>query len=79
MLRTNKGCKETNRDKGIPGMSININAIESCMDVLDCMTAKEISLATLDNEHLGMMSEYVLLGWPSTKAEVLKELWPYKC
>ena len=41
------------------------------------MTAEEPRLPTLDDEHLGMLSEYVLHGWLSTKAEVQKELQPY--
>ena len=31
------------------------------------MTAEEISLIALDNEHLDMLAEYILHGWPSTK------------
>ena len=44
------------------------------MDIWECITAEEIRLATLDYEHLSLLSDYVLYGWPSTKAEVEKEL-----
>ena len=44
------------------------------MDLPECMTTEEIRLATLDNEHLGMLSEYILHGWLSTKSEVQKDL-----
>ena len=33
-------------------MSININAIETYTNILECMTAEEILLATTDNEHI---------------------------
>ena len=33
---------KTNRDEEIPGMKITINAIESCMDIPDCMTTEKI-------------------------------------
>ena len=64
----------TKRDDEIPGMSIAINAIASGADIPDCMTTGEIRLATLDNEHLCILSEYILCGWPPTKPEVPKEL-----
>ena len=47
------------------------------MDIPYCMTAEEIRLATLDDEHLGILSEYVLCIWPSTKVKMQKDLQPY--
>ena len=41
------------------------------------MTAEEIRLATLYDEHLGILSEYVLCIWPSTKVKMQKDLQPY--
>ena len=67
---------KTDTDKEIPCICVTINAI-SCMDTPDCMKAEATRLATLDDEHLGMLSEYVLHGWPSTKAELQKEPKPY--
>ena len=40
------------------------------------MTAEQIRLATLDYEPLGILSGYVCHNWPSTKAEVQKQLQP---
>ena len=65
---------ETNRDKEISGMCITINAIESCTDIPGCITAEEIRVATLDDQHLGILSEHVFHILSSTKAEVQKEL-----
>ena len=47
------------------------------MNIPDWMTTEEIGVATLDNEHLGILSEHVLCCWPSTKAEVQKDLQLY--
>ena len=58
-------------------MCSTINTIESCMDIPDCMTEKEMRTAKVDNEHIGILAELVLHGWPSTKAEVWKKLQPY--
>ena len=46
------------------------------MYISDCMTAKEIRIAMPDDEHIGMLSELILHGWPSTKIEVQKHLQP---
>ena len=66
-----------NKNEEIPGMFITINVMALCTDILDCVRAKEIRLATLDNKHMCLLSEYVLHGWPSTNVEVQKELQPY--
>ena len=44
------------------------------MDIPECMATEEVRLATLDTEHLGILSEHVLCGLPSTTAQVQKEL-----
>ena len=54
---------KANREKEIPGICITLNAIESCMDIPECLGAGERSLVILDNEYLGMISGYVLCGW----------------
>ena len=69
-----------NQDEGqneeIPGMNLNINAIEACTDIPECMMAEEIRHATCDNDNVSIMSAYMIKEWPSTKANV-KELQPY--
>ena len=56
---------------------MTVDSKESCMDVPHCIQAEIIRLATLDNEHLAVLSEYVWNAWPLMKAEVQKELQPY--
>ena len=41
------------------------------------MKLEEIWLATIGNEHIGVLSNYILHGWPSKKAEVKKETQPF--
>ena len=53
------------RDEGITGMSIAINAIESGTDIQDCMKVEEIRIA-------------ILGGWPSSISELKKDLQPYQ-
>ena len=46
--------------------------------VPDWTMAEDVRLATLENEHLGMLSAYVVHDWPSAQAEDWKELQPYR-
>ena len=56
------GCPDTtfkiNRDEEIPDMCITINAIESNLDIPDCMMAEEIGMAMLDDMHLGIQTKH---------------------
>ena len=45
-----------NRDEEILRMSLNINSIETCTDILECMMAEEIRCATLEDHHIGTFS-----------------------
>ena len=65
------------KDEEIQGRCITINTTESCIDISDCTKVEEIKIATLVDEHIGMLSEPILCGWPLTKAETPKELQPY--
>ena len=69
------------RDEEIPSMYMTINAVESCMEIPDCMTVEETTVASQDDEHLGILLEHVLHSWPPTEAKVQKELqmyWSFK-
>ena len=50
-------------DEEIPGMNISINAMDLCTDIPNCMTAEARSASTYD-EHIIMLSQYILFGWP---------------
>ena len=41
------------------------------------MMAVEIRCATLQDDHIGVLSTYVMHGWLSTRAEAMKEVQPY--
>ena len=44
------------------------------MDIPHSITVEEIRMATPEDEHLGILSQHVLCGWPSAKAVVQKKL-----
>ena len=52
------------------------------MDILDCMTAREITSVTTDDEHQSILSEYVLHDWQSMTTEKQNDLqlhWSFGC
>ena len=55
-----------NRDDEILSMWISISTLESCIKIPDCMMAEEMRLATLDDEHIGILSELYSVAdhWP---------------
>ena len=56
------GCTDTtmkNRDEKIPGICITINTMESSAELPQCMIPDEIKIATLDDEHIGKLSELI--------------------
>ena len=59
------------------GMHITINTVDLCMDLPVCLTADEIRIVTLEDEHLGALAELIFHGWLSTRAWVQRELQPY--
>ena len=55
-------------------MSPNIKAVETCADIPEYMTPEEISQALQADDNLNVLTEYMINGWPSTKAEVKEEI-----
>ena len=51
--------------------------IELYTDIPDCVAAKEIRIATLDDEHICVLSQLILCSLPLAKAAVHKYLQPY--
>ena len=65
------------KDKEIVGMNLNINAIETCMDIPECMSTEEMRHTTQVDDHLNALTMYVIHGPPSTRADVKEEIQPY--
>ena len=68
--------------KMMPVMILNINAVETCRDIRGCMKAEKIRYAMHDDDdHLCILSIYMIHRWLTTRAEVRKELqlyWPFR-
>ena len=57
-------------------MYMNANAIEIYSEILECMTEEEIGCVTIDDDHISAHSTYVIHGWSSRRAQVIKEVQP---
>ena len=67
----------TTRDKGTKRKSrvdITLNVIQTSINIPECTTAEVIWLVTIDDKQIGVLSNYMLHGWSSTKVQVWKEL-----
>ena len=60
-------------------MSLDINVVETCTDITECITAEEIRHTTQLDGHLNALKEYVINGCPSTKIkEEIQLYWPFR-
>ena len=48
-------------------MQVNINTIQTTMNIQECMMVHELQLATSQNTHLQQLIEQIMRGWPETK------------
>ena len=69
--------QQKNKDKEIPGIKLSIKAIETYMDILDCMSSYEIHDWTKNDEHLQVLTTYITDAWSLTAAEVKKATQQY--
>ena len=58
-------------------MGTIINAIQRCKNIPECTTVEELQMDIIDNEKVGILSNYILQDWPATKAKVQKEVQQY--
>ena len=56
---------------------MNINSTKTCTYILEYMITEEHRFANLENDHIGMLSIYMIHGCPSTRTEVTKEAQQY--
>ena len=68
------------KDKPINDMDIQVDAIQSLVDMPDCISIEEIQWASLQDAHLQQLKTFIIAGWPHTKDElqtVIRPYWPY--
>ena len=69
------------KDKPIKDMDIWVDAIQSLVDMPDCISMEEIQQASLQDAHLQQLNTFIIAGWPHTKDElqtIIRPYWPYR-
>ena len=54
-------------------MSLNINALETCTDLTKFIMVEERRYVTIKDDCIHVLSTYMMHGWPSARAVVIKE------
>ena len=65
------------KDKPIKGMDIWVDAIQTTMDIPECVSMAEIQQASSINNHLQKLRGIIITGWPDTRDELHLDLQPY--
>ena len=63
-----------NKDEKIHDMDIRIDAIQTSMNVSECMSIQQIQQATVQDEHLQWLKGYIIAGWPESKDHVYQDI-----
>ena len=65
------------KDKPIKDMDVCVDAIQSSIDMLECISMAEIQQASSQDEHLQQLKKFIIAGWPNTKDELHDDIKPY--
>ena len=65
------------KDKPIKGMDIQMDAIQTAMDMPDCVSVAEIQQASSLDNHLQQLKGIIITGWPDSRDVLHADLQPY--
>ena len=54
-------------------MQVNINTMQTTMNIPECMTIHKMQQAMLQNNHLQQLKEQIIRGWPENKDNIAKK------
>ena len=69
------------KDEPIKDMDIQVDAIQSSVDMPECISIEEIQHASSQDVHLQQLKTFIIAGWPHTKDELhtdIRPYWPYR-
>ena len=55
------------KDVEILGTQLGINAIQTTINITECMTVPELQQVTCQDQHKQCLKEYIIHGWPEQK------------
>ena len=66
-----------NKDEEIAGIQVNIDTVETAINIPECMMIHELQHKTAIDIHLQKLKEYIIKGWPENIDNVTKNLRSY--
>ena len=69
------------KDKPIKGMEVQVDVIQTTMDMPECVSMAEIQQASSLNNHLQQLKGIIISGWPDSRDELCTDLqlyWSYR-
>ena len=58
-------------------MDIQVDAIQSSIDMLECISIEEIQKASSQDDCLQQLKKFIIAGWPDTRDELHTNIRPY--
>ena len=68
------------KDKPIYNMDVGVDAIQSSIDMPECVSMEEIWQPSSQDDHLQQLKKFIIAGCPNTKDELhinIRLYWPY--
>ena len=53
-----------NKDKEIPGVQVNVDALQTTTNIPHSMMIQQLQQATSQDDHLQQLKDYIIGGWP---------------
>ena len=55
-------------------MQLNVDAIHTTTNISDCMMIQQLQQATLQDNHLQQLKDYIIRGWPQNKDQIPQDM-----
>ena len=65
------------KHKPIEGMDVRVDAIQTAINMPECISIAEIQQALSQDNHLQQLKGIIITGWPDTRDELCADLQPY--
>ena len=65
------------KDKPIKGKDICVDAIQTAMEIPECVSMAEIQQASSMDNHLQQLKSIIITGWPDSRDKLHGDLQPY--
>ena len=54
-----------------------LDTIQTTTNIQECITIQQLQQATLQDDHIQQLKDYIIRGWPENKNQILKDIHTY--